>query len=119
MKKDPYKTVRSKVNKIFTELVGDKAKELDDVAHSTREVIESVLKKKWGKNKAEDIAFHLCDWNYDAAFLVALHLYPERFTKEEIKAGIDLFIVHAPNHIGAAAFLLENPIMDSFEHELK
>ena len=54
---------------------------------------------------APEIAFHLSDWNWDAAFIVCLHLFPERFTAAEINAGIGLFLVHAPNHIRAACGL--------------
>jgi hypothetical protein len=119
MKIDPYKSVRAKVNRIFSELVGDRSKQLDDVAYASRNAIEDAMKKKWGMKRARSIAFHITDWNYDAAFLVALHLFPEKFTKKEIEAGIGLFSCHVPNHIGALACLLEEPMLDSFEHEVE
>jgi hypothetical protein len=40
---------------------------------------------------ADEIAFHLTDWSSKAAFLVALHLFPERFTPEEIREGFKHF----------------------------
>ncbi|MGH2548563.1 MAG: hypothetical protein ACRDHN_04190 [Thermomicrobiales bacterium] len=61
-----------------------------------------------------DIAFHLTDWAADAAFLVALHLFPERFTAEEIADGIESFLIHAPNHVAAAAVLSGWPPKDIF-----
>ena len=63
---------------------------------------------------AYDLAFHLSDWKADAAFLFALHLAPERFSKEEVKAGITQFLIHAPNHVAAAAKLGGWPSEDVF-----
>jgi hypothetical protein len=63
---------------------------------------------------AYDLAFHLSDWRADAAFLLALHLAPERFTAEEVKEGVTQFLVHAPNHVAAAAKLSGWPVEDVF-----
>ena len=52
-----------------------------------------------------DLGFHLSDWRSDGAFLLALSLTPDRFTPEEIRQGLDAYLVHAPNHIVAAAKL--------------
>jgi hypothetical protein len=62
----------------------------------------------------DDLAFHLSDWKADAAFLLALHLAPERFSREEVKEGIAQFLIHAPNHVAAAAKLGGWPIQDVF-----
>jgi hypothetical protein len=51
----------------------------------------------------------------DAAFLLALHLRPEAFTQEEIDDGITNFLVHAPNHVAAAAKIAGHPVTDVFE----
>lgn len=51
---------------------------------------------------AGNLGLHMADWNSDAAFVVALHLFPERFTPKEIRDGVGLFLCHAPNHIRAA-----------------
>ena len=64
---------------------------------------------------ASELAFHLSDWREDAAFIVALALSPQRFTAEEIKNGLTAFLVHAPNHVAAAAKLCGWPIADIFE----
>ena len=74
--------------------------------------IVASLTRKYGKEKAEEIAFNLSDWNSDAAFLVALHLYLERFTQAEIRWGIELLLVHAPNHLIAAATLAGKELQD-------
>jgi hypothetical protein len=63
---------------------------------------------------AYDLAFHLSDWRADAAFLLALHLAPDRFSLEEVKEGVTQFLMHAPNHVVAAAKLGGWPVEDVF-----
>jgi hypothetical protein len=112
---DAIHTVRRKVSAIFTELVGDRAKRLDGslIAEPAMSVIASALAEEYG-DKAADIGFHMADWNFDAAFVVAVHLFPERFTPEEIAAGVGLFMVHAPNHIRAACGLTGQYVWENF-----
>src|SRR5262245_43135290 len=97
---DPHDTVRKKVLDIFAELTGDRSRRLDGrvVASAAMDAITVALAPSYGVEKAADIAFHMADWNSDAAFVVALHLFPDRFTDEEIGAGIGLFLCHAPHH---------------------
>jgi hypothetical protein len=64
--------------------------------------------------RADEISFHLTDWNSEAAFLVALHLFPERFTPEEIREGVESFLLDVPAHVIAAARLAGYPIDDIF-----
>jgi hypothetical protein len=68
-----------------------------------------------GPNCAHDIAFHLTDWMEDAAFLIALNLKPEIFTKTEIAEGVRGCLVHIPNHVAAAATLGGWPMHDVFK----
>ena len=112
---EPIDTIREKVVQLFRELSGDRANALRMPVPPSRAAITEALAGDHARHLAGDIAFHLCDWAWDAAFLVALHLYPERFTKEEIDAGISLLIVHAPNHLAAAAKLAGSPVQDIFE----
>src|SRR5688572_15123223 len=65
--------------------------------------------------RAGDLAFHLSDWREDGAFLVALALAPERFTPKEVEDGIMAFLIHAPNHVAAAAKLAGWPVADIFD----
>jgi hypothetical protein len=112
---DVHDSVEQKVKVIFHELVGERADRLfaaippatDDIAHAVGIDIRDDI--------ARDVAFHMSDWTSDAAFLLAVHLFPERFTREEIEAGIGLFLIHAPNHVAAAAKLFGHPISDVFE----
>lgn len=117
---DPYKTVREKVGAIFRELAGKRASALDGTI--LRAAVTSAITAALSSEDAteqeilhkDEIAFHLTDWNSDAAFLVALHLFPERFTPEEISAGVGLFLVHVPAHVIAAARLSGNSTDDIF-----
>jgi len=70
---------------------------------------------EFAEERAQDIGFHLSDWHAEAAFLVAAHLFPDRFTPAEISAGISAFLIHAPNHVAAAAALYGYPVEDIFE----
>jgi hypothetical protein len=46
---------------------------------------------------------------------MALLLFPERFAPDEIRDGIEDFLIHAPNHVAAAAKLRGYPVQDIFE----
>lgn len=114
---EPIDDCESTTTGIFVELVGDRATRLDPT-QSQHEIIRrmsKVLAREFDPAVADDIAFHLSDWVADAAFLVALHLFPERFTDAQVEEGIESFLIHAPNHVGAAAALGEHPIEDIFE----
>lgn len=104
---------RDKVIQVFRELAGDRAEKLS-ATHYPADVndrITAALTEADELSATEEvidrggIGFHLVDWNADAAFLVALILFPERFTDEEIRDGVDNFLVHAPAHIMEAARL--------------
>jgi hypothetical protein len=112
---DAIESVRRKVSAIFAELVGERANRLDGsvIAEPAMSALARALAEEYGE-RANDIAFHMADWNSDAAFVVAVHLFPERFTSEEIAAGVGLFLVHAPNHIRAACGLTGQYVWENF-----
>jgi hypothetical protein len=112
---DAIESVGRKVVAIFAELAGERARRLDGsvIAEPAMSALERALVEQYGE-KARDIAFHMADWNSNAAFVVAVHLFPERFTPEEIAAGVGLFLVHAPNHIRAACGLTGHYVWESF-----
>ena len=87
------------------------------MAGETMAAIRSALSAEFGSEKADNIAFHMSDWNGDAAFILALHLFPERFTKDEIDEGIRSFLIHAPNHIAAAAKLFGLSVHEIFKED--
>ena len=93
-----------KVLAIFRELVGDRADRLKG-SKSLSDSIDRIASglHKGNIQKNQDIGFHLMDWQAEAAFLVAVALYPERFTDEEIQDGVEGVLIHAPHHIIEAA----------------
>jgi hypothetical protein len=105
--KDAHDAVREKVSAIFTELAGGRACQLAgfNSSENVRAAIAGALCEHYPGATASEIAFHLNDWNYDAAFLVALHLFPEKFTPEDIRAGVGPLLAHVPDHVVAAAKL--------------
>jgi hypothetical protein len=103
----PYESVREKVSAIFSKLTQERACNLEATisARKINEVLTAALSEKYPVEVADQIAFNLVDWNSSAAFLVALHLFPENFTPEEIRAGVDLLLIDVPSHMITAARL--------------
>ena len=108
-------TVNQKVLAIFRELVGERVAEILVGIPTAQQTIAKALAKQHPTKIARDIAFHLTDWQSNAAFIIAVILFPERFTPEEIRSGVIQFIAHAPNHTAAAAKLGGFPVTDVFE----
>ena len=111
-----------KTQEIFRELVCERAERLQPayVLRDVQEKITSALLKEGivsDPRRAKDIAFHLTDWQADAAFLVALALFPERYSKEEITEGIGALLAHIPAHVVEAATLTGYPIENNFRTE--
>jgi hypothetical protein len=109
---------RQKVSNIFSAEVGDRASKLDGgyfPSDVQDKIARSLISLGLKKDRAKDIAFHLVDWNADAAFITALILYPEKFTLDDISDGVVALLIHAPNHLAAAAKLHGTPVTDVFE----
>jgi hypothetical protein len=102
-----HDSVRHKVDAIFRELAGDRADALrgDVPARQANDVLGRSIAAESDLDflKADELAFNLLDWNADAAFIVAVCMYPERFTQAELAAGVGMFMVHVPDHVMAAA----------------
>lgn len=113
---DAHDSVRRKVSELFVQLAGDRAEQLDGavIARTSIAALSAALASDHGAETAAKVAMHLADWNSDAAFLVALHLFPERFTADEIRAGVGLFLIHAPNHIREACRLTGEYVWEDF-----
>ncbi len=109
-------SLRQKVNDIFTELAPDRAVALseDRLAKNIIFRIKAIVTREYGARKASTLGMHMSEWNADAAFIVALHLYPDRFTDKEIRTGIELFLAHAPNHIRAACQITGQYVWENF-----
>jgi hypothetical protein len=104
---------REKTFRIFRELAGDRADRLAPTHYPadvndriTDALIEDATRAPGEEAIRRDgIGFHLVDWNGDAAFLVALILFPERFSDEEIRDGVENLLIHVPAHVMEAARL--------------
>jgi hypothetical protein len=116
---DAHDSVRAKVDAIFVEIAGPRAEQLRGgiPARRANDLLGQVLAGAGDPLKGDELAFHLVDWNSDAAFLVAFLLFPERFTAEELLAGVDMFLVHVPAHVLAAARLGRYEARDIFRDE--
>lgn len=85
---------------------------------SLQEVLLEVCQKVGGLNEkdARDVAFHLLDWHGDLCQLNQLFEQPQRFNYCETHQILVNFLVHAPNHIAAAAKLyIDYPVSDVFQ----
>lgn len=111
-------STREKVATIFTELAGNQAERLSGSRYlaDVNSRITSVLAKGNISDpeilQKDEAGFHIIDWQAEAAFIVALSLYPERFTDEEIEEGIMSLMQHAPGHLVKAARILDYPISE-------
>lgn len=108
-------SVADKVQQIFLEIVGSRAEVLrgDRFPAAICSVVGQALCdgdfSEASVLKSDQIALNIVDWNSDAAFLVALHLFPERFSSEEIDEGVWLLMVHVPEHLRQAELLMGLP----------
>jgi hypothetical protein len=114
-----FDSVKQKVAAIFSELVGERASRLDGstIAEPAMSTIAAAFAEEYDAKRAFGIGLHMADWNWDAAFIVAVHLFPERFTAEEIRDGVGLFLCHAPNHIREACRITGQYVWESFPDE--
>ena len=119
MRNDEGHQVYIKASDIFREFLGDKNSNIPDVQDRiAKAVAEGSSKKKFLK-KGWEIGFHLMDWHGDAKFLIALSLFPERFTDAEIRQGVIWFLIHAGYHIPEAARLIDIPTRSHFRDKKK
>ena len=105
--------LRAKVRQLFADGFGDATHALEHVAE---EHLQSAVARTFELTDAAlDVAFHLSDWREDAAALLAVSLAPEHFTPEEVEECLVAFLIHAPNHVMAAANLAGFPPSDVFK----
>ena len=105
--------LRTKVRQLFADGFGDAAVALEHIAE---EHLQAAVARTFELTDASlDVAFHLSDWREDAAALLAISLAPDHFTPEEVEECLMAFLLHAPNHVLAAANLAGYPASDVFK----
>src|SRR5260221_14306090 len=104
---DPHDSFQKKVNDIFRELAGaERAKWLEAGVPSRcmGQIAKAVSSESgYPEEVGWDIGTNIADWQGDAAFLGALHLFPERFTAEDIGEGVRRLLIHGPAHCISSA----------------
>ncbi|MEZ0385798.1 MAG: hypothetical protein ACAI34_01930 [Verrucomicrobium sp.] len=112
--KDPNQAAFDKTAQIFQELCPNHYKNLLDplrpksteIGQELAERVSRVFAERFGQEKAREFAIHVTGFPSDTAFLVALFLFPERFTDDEVAAGIRCFGIEASHHAVAIAKML-------------
>lgn len=112
---DPNQAAFDKTAQIFKELCHDHFGNLIDLSRPKSANIgldlairiRRIFSERFGKQKAREFANHVTGFPSDTAFLVALFLFPDRFTDEEVAAGIRCFGIEASFHAVEIARLLK------------
>ncbi len=98
---------KNKVIEIFRELVGDNAENLSGSffpAYANTKITNALLKENPDLEdneivEVDSIGMDLVCWQRDAAFIVALVLFPDKFTDEDIQDEVASLLIHMPDHI--------------------
>ena len=117
MRNTARETARQKVQAIFRDAFRERATQIfspDNVA-PTMDIVSAAFANELPPAPAEALGFHMADWAADAASVIALHLFPERFTAEEIRQATHGVGSHVEYHISAVADLLGYPESEPFK----
>ena len=116
MQMDDHDSFRAKVARIFIDAFGERAALFKGgiPARTANDKLGIALADELDPLVADEVAFHLVDWETDAAFLVAFMMFPERFTASELQAAVDMFLMHVPAHVQAAARLAGYEVPNTF-----
>jgi hypothetical protein len=103
MSQDREQTVNRQELKLETQQLRDR------IAQVFGEAVDSL-------ESAQDIAFHMTDWDSDLIELVELYQHPQKLSDDEFEIAIYKFLAHVPNHLAAAKKLAGlGPIEDVFQ----
>ena len=101
----PIRPEYSEVYKILSRAFGERASRVfspQNVAH-TMHAVKTAFRNTLKAADAEELGFHMADWGTDAAFVVALHLFPERLTAAEIRKATCSLALHVSYHAAGIA----------------
>lgn len=113
MAEDSDHTIRRRVAEVFSAIPQDRVERLSPTkgAVEAMDAIAAAFGEVCDGQIARTIAFNVGDWQGSAAFLVAIHLCPERFTPREIREGVETFLLEAESIAQAAQ------LVDELEYE--
>ncbi len=77
---------------------------------AARRAMEEALGENHAPGAAREIASHLTEWFEEAAFIVALHLDPKRFSKAEVEARVPDVLARVLHHTWEAALAAGYPL---------
>ena len=107
--------LRGIVESCLADLSNDSARRTTETRPCRDRIVQTLVAEHGLSHEvADEIAFHMVDWSTDAAFLVSLCFFPERFSLKDTSVGLSVFLAHAPNHVAAAAKLFDLPVQDIF-----
>jgi hypothetical protein len=103
---DPNQLAFDKTAQVFREICPDRFRNLIDpstpksvlIGRELCERINRIFAERLGTDGSQQFAIHVTGFPADVAFLVALFLFPERFTDDEVAAGIRCFGIEASFH---------------------
>ena len=77
----PIDTVHEKVQVIFAELVGERARQLNGsvIADAAMKAIGAALASQYGPTTAADVGFHMADWNFGRGVHGRIASFPGAF----------------------------------------
>lgn len=113
MTDDSYYTIPRKVVQLFAAIPQNRIERLSPSRGAVEgmDAIAAAFGEVCDDEIARTIAFSVGDWQGSAAFLVAVHLCPERFTSREIREGVEGFLLEAESIAQAAR------LVDELEYE--
>tara|TARA_R110002096_G_scaffold173781_2_gene348002 strand:+ start:162135 stop:162455 length:321 start_codon:yes stop_codon:yes gene_type:complete len=77
----------------------------DNAPPAEFKIVEAARKRGLANDDAVDVGFHMYDWLRDLEEFWAFTQDPDSLTLKELDTMLANFLIHAPNHIAAAAKL--------------
>ena len=89
---------------------------MDSTEEVRARIAEAFSKSMDQSSVANDVAFHMTDWDHNLDDLLRIYKDPGRISNDEIVRIVLEFLAHVPNHVAAAKKLAGlGPIEDVFE----
>lgn len=113
---DPHQAAFDKTVHIFqelcpahyTNLLNPDSPKSFKVGNELASRVTRIFSRRFGHETAQEFAVHVTGFPSDAAFLVALFLFPEIFTDDEVAAGLGCFGIETSYHGPAIGRILDH-----------